>query len=247
MARGFIGQPNNFQSEVDFTAFSGAHMHVTVGPRRVGTLSGIQVSITRDVAAVYGMGDANPLTFVRGKRGIAGSMIFSVFDRHALLRDVFREAYNSKFNDAAVNGMITTQFANLAGDTNVLGGARVPTRDFNHNLGEAAISAFGPDTDSLLIQEFNDVYDMVRNQRLRYSDQIPEFDVTITMVNESGRASVVVIGGIVLVNEGFQFTLDDMVSDTAFSFVAKYITPLTALTDTVRERAAMNQPYMGIG
>lgn len=43
---------------------------------------------------IYTMGYANPRSFSRGKRGIAGSMIFTLFDRSALYQ-VMRSKSNS--------------------------------------------------------------------------------------------------------------------------------------------------------
>lgn len=67
-----------------FTAFSGADIVATLGGKLVGTLQAITYSVTREKAPVYVMGDPNPKAFSRGKRGIAGSLVFTVLDRDAL-------------------------------------------------------------------------------------------------------------------------------------------------------------------
>lgn len=67
-----------------FTAFSGADIVATLGGKLVGTLQAITYSVTREKAPVYVMGDPNPKAFARGKRGIAGSLVFTVLDRDAL-------------------------------------------------------------------------------------------------------------------------------------------------------------------
>lgn len=67
-----------------YTTFSGADIVCTFGGVSIGALSGITWSVTREKAPIYTMGSPNPRSFSRGKRGIAGSLIFTVFDRPAL-------------------------------------------------------------------------------------------------------------------------------------------------------------------
>lgn len=67
-----------------YTTFSGADIVCTFGGIPIGSLSGITWSVTREKAPIYTMGSANPRSFSRGKRGIAGSLIFTVFDRPGL-------------------------------------------------------------------------------------------------------------------------------------------------------------------
>lgn len=76
------GELNRFTET--YTTFSGADIVATFGGVEVGSLSGITWSVTREKAPIYTMGAPNPRSFSRGKRGIAGSLIFTVFDRPAL-------------------------------------------------------------------------------------------------------------------------------------------------------------------
>lgn len=67
-----------------YTTFSGADIVCTFDGTTIGALSGITWSVTREKAPIYTMGSPNPRSFSRGKRGIAGSLIFTVFDRPGL-------------------------------------------------------------------------------------------------------------------------------------------------------------------
>ncbi|BCO16154.1 virion structural protein_gp101 [Bacillus phage vB_BceM_WH1] len=83
-----------------YTTFGGADIMATFNGRVVGELQAITYSVTREKVPVYTMGDPNPRSFSRGKRGIAGSIVFTVFDRDALHQlkaepGVFRHAMNS--------------------------------------------------------------------------------------------------------------------------------------------------------
>ena len=69
-----------------YTTFSGADIVASFNGVSIGELSGITFSVTREKAPIYTMGSPNPRSFSRGKRGIAGSLIFTVFDRPALYK-----------------------------------------------------------------------------------------------------------------------------------------------------------------
>lgn len=212
-----------------YRAFSGANIYALIGNKLLGTLQGVTCSITREVAALYSFSDANPKTFVKGKRGIAGTLVFTQYDRHAVLRDIFETAFNKSLGDTQT--FFGTRFAEQFGDISGLAQPAIPTRSFIDNAGSRGVQLGSVNLDPGLASEIGAVYNFVKNQKLLYSDQIPEFDITITMVNEQGHSALCVIGGIVLANEGFGYTLDDMISEVAFTYVARYVTPLTPLYD----------------
>jgi hypothetical protein len=218
-----------------FRSFSGANIYATIGHRQVATLQAVTVSITREVAALYSFGDANPKAFVRGKRGIAGTLVFTQYDRHALLQDIFADAYGRSLRDG--QSIFNTQFANVNTGQNLLNAGYVPTRNFTNPTaaGSTFAKALGVsdtiDDKGSLANELTTLYDLVAQSKLRYTDQIPEFDIHITLINEQGDAAFCAIGGVLLVNEGWGYTLDDLTSESAFTYVAKAVTPLTSLSD----------------
>jgi hypothetical protein len=67
-----------------YTSFSGADIVAQFNGVTIGTLAGITWSVSREKAAVYTLGSANPRSFSRGKRGIAGTLVFQTFDRDVL-------------------------------------------------------------------------------------------------------------------------------------------------------------------
>lgn len=221
------------QPEVPYRAFSGANIHALIGNRRIGTLQAVTCSITREVAALYSFSDANPKAFVKGKRGIAGTLVFTQFDRHAILQDIFKDSFDEPLGKN--NALFSTRFLNINSGNGLLSGESLPTRNFEQQVGSNAALAFPGGVADELQRELQDVYDLVKSQRLRYADQIPEFDITITMVNENGDAAFTVIGGIILVNEGWGFTLDDLTSEVAYTYVARYVTPLTSITNPIEQ------------
>lgn len=70
------------------------------------------------------MGSANPRSFSRGKRGIAGSMVFIMFDRNALYNLMQVSTYVAHSDENAVrvvqNGLSALTLNNLDQDPNVV-------------------------------------------------------------------------------------------------------------------------------
>lgn len=64
-----------------YTSFSGADIKCVFGNHIIMECQGISYSVTREKAPIYTLGSADPRSFSRGKRGIAGSIIFTIFDR----------------------------------------------------------------------------------------------------------------------------------------------------------------------
>jgi hypothetical protein len=74
----------DFQTRA-FNSFSGADIKAVFANNEVGNLMAVSYAIQREKAPIYVLGEANPKAFSRGKRGIAGSLIFIQFDTHAIL------------------------------------------------------------------------------------------------------------------------------------------------------------------
>lgn len=82
-----------------YTSFSGCDIKVVFHNQVISEIQGISYSVTREKAPIYTMGSADPRSFSRGKRGIAGSLIFTVFDRHVLHSIMGNTLYAAKFDD----------------------------------------------------------------------------------------------------------------------------------------------------
>jgi hypothetical protein len=229
-----------FLPEVPYKAFSGANIYATIGHKRIGSLQSLTVSITREVAALYSFADANPKAFVKGKRGIGGTLVFTQFDRHAVLEDVFAGSNGARLRDNS--GFFLSRFANNS--TALLNDPLAPSSNFDHNIARGirtgtSVSEIGQDIQA----ELETVYEMVANQQTQYVDQLPPFDITVTMVNEQGDAAFFAIGGVQLINEGYGYTLDDLTSESAFTYVARAVTPLRSLTQQQNRNTRFNTRY----
>jgi hypothetical protein len=81
-----------------YTAFSGADIVATITPPNgspivVGEIQTVSYSTFRPTMPVYGLGQVGAKGVVRGVRNIAGTLIFTVFDRHSFyeLKDAFKK------------------------------------------------------------------------------------------------------------------------------------------------------------
>lgn len=87
-----------------YTTFSGSDIKAAFNNIEIGNLQGISVSVNRETRPVFVMGKEDAVSFSRGKRGIAGSIILSTFDRHALgtvMEDARVFSKNPSFVDSA--------------------------------------------------------------------------------------------------------------------------------------------------
>ena len=188
--------------ERTYNSFSGVDMLVTFGGTLVGELQGISYTVQREKAPIYTMGSADPRSFSRGKRGIAGSLVFMVFDRSSLLE---------AFKDSPFLIGKTERHAGTIIDVTV------PSIEIE-GVANTTIGSTGPQSVTL---------DKVL-ARPNYHDQILPFEVVITAANEYGHFASMKIHGVEILNCGSGMSIDDISTDEACTFIARAITPWNA-------------------
>ena len=177
-----------------YNSHSGCDIVATINGVLLGNLNGISFSTTREKAPIYTLGSVDAVAFGRGKRGHAGSLIFTNFDRHAL--------YDVKEMSAA-NGRPLRYYRK---GTDIPAGGR--SLFLGTSIDEGDLSNLGASTP---------------DSNPNYSDQIPPFTITLTGQNEYGNTSVMSILGVELINEGSGISIDDIVTETQMTFVARAI------------------------
>lgn len=175
-----------------FNSFSGVDITPVFQGKAIGSIQAISYSINREKAAIYTMGKASPRAFARGKRAIAGSLIFILFDKNPIL-DHFQTA---KFSADKNEGLFA--------DANTAGGVNAQKLANTNESGTAGNQDF-------------------YNQQIKgawYVDQIPPFDVVIAAANEYGARSYMKIVGVELLNENSGFSIDDIVVEQQYTYIA---------------------------
>lgn len=191
-----------------YTSFSGADITATFGEHVIGSLQAISYSVTREKVPIYSMGSSDPRSFSRGKRGIAGSLVFTVFNRDAL-EDL---KTGRKYATAIANDKFRKGLEQYIEDKNSTEGI-----DDQNGAYFGDVSAW---------EELQEQDKAFTEAEVRYADQIPPFDITVTMVNEYGNAAKFSIIGVEILNEGSGMSIDDITTEKACTFVARAITPL---------------------
>lgn len=202
------GQPQAQTSAFSrsYNSFSGIDIKAVFANKVMAELQAISYSITREKAPIYTMGSADPRSFSRGKRGIAGTLIFIVFDRHTILSHIGGYSPDGGLKFLSDKDDLRPEFQNLQ-----QGGLTSPSGRVEGDVVQQQESPIaGPGSD----QEVS---------RAWYVDQIPPFDVTLAAANEYGALAVMRIFGVELINEGYGVSVDDIVSEQQYTYVARTI------------------------
>lgn len=190
-----------------FNSFSGVDIKGAFNNQVIAELQAVSYSITREKAPLYTMGAADPRAFSRGKRGIAGTLIFLVFDRHALLGTfgAFQTDPNHRLNFMSDKDDLKT-------DTS--------TSKFT---AQTSLSTLELDPGALEVQE-SSLSTIGSDQEVTtpwFADQIPPFDITLAAANEYGQLAVMRIYGVEIMNEGYGVSIDDIVSEQQHTYIAR--------------------------
>ena len=199
-----------------YNSFSGVDIKAVFGTKVVGTLQGVSYSVSREKAPIYTMGSADPRAFARGKRGIAGSLVFIQFDREPLMFELANPDDPSKqlwFLSDKDDLRPEYRKDIVVGQTNVT--AVDPTTSPNApgapaGLQEQDITTAGSDQEAALPW---------------YPDQIPPFDIVLAAANEYGALAAMKILGVELMNSGYGVSIDDIVSEHSYTYLATGMVP----------------------
>jgi hypothetical protein len=72
-----------------YTSYSGVDIRVIINGAAAGSMQALSYAIQREKAPIYVMGSVDPISYSRGKRGIAGTMISLMMDVHMLYTPSF--------------------------------------------------------------------------------------------------------------------------------------------------------------
>jgi hypothetical protein len=216
---------NSMVSEItrSYNSFSGSDTRAQIGPYPFAEIQAISYSITREKAPVYTMGSPDPRSYSRNKRGIAGSLVWINFDRHALLnliikaggtfvanKDDIRPEYMTEGDDYLSQNVVYNTNVTRIGPDSVPVGATINELDVP-----------GPNNDQTSGHKMESAP--------FYSDQILPFDITLSGTNENGAATAMKIFGVEILNEGYGVSIDDSVSEMQATWVARAVEPWQAV------------------
>jgi hypothetical protein len=200
-----------------YNSFSGVDIKATIGANVIGTLQGISYQVSREKAPIYTMGSADPRAFARGKRAIAGSLVFIQFDAEPLMFEL-------------ANPTDPTRALYFLSDKDDLKPANIPFGS-ESPIDEIVVTPVGTSTNfsgaPVNLQESN-VTSAGSDQMKAipwYPDQIPPFDIILTAANEYGALAIMKILGCELMNSGYGVSIDDIVSEHSYTYIANGMVP----------------------
>lgn len=201
-----------------YNSFSGVDIKAIFASKVMAELQAISYSVTREKAPVYTMGSPDPRSFSRGKRGIAGTLVFIVFDRHVLLSTLGGYSADGGLKFQSDIDDIRPEFRDPAqvGDTIGTAGGLAATLSSTSGV-TAADTVSNQETPLINVGSDQEI------ATAWYTDQIPPFDVTLAAANEYGALAVMRIFGVELLNEGYGVSIDDIVSELQHTYVARSI------------------------
>lgn len=215
-----------------FTSFAGADAIVTFEGAHIANIQSITINTTREIAPLYVLGSADPKSFNRNKRAIAGSMVMLNFDRSMLIDTLKNRSMNASYRYKLQKGMLGAAGNVVQGyttrDSNAVDYITQLMSVSNKAAGDttAKVNAFWALNSN--IQEFQM---LVQNQLAEtgspfrrmpyvYEDQLPHFDVCIMFANPDGATAHMNIRGCMIMNTAFGISIDDALSEKAMTFVA---------------------------
>ena len=183
-----------------YSSYSGVDIRVVINGEPVGSMQVFLCYSAREGSHLC-HGFSHPISYSRGKRGIAGTMISLLLDKHFIYSDNFKneKAYLDKdelFEGAVRGGQGDSPVGSAEEERNLrnlTGGANLQT------VGEQQLNVdqYGQRQDT----EFraNDVAQNYQIAQVFYVDQILPFDVSIGAANEYGKLRLY---GCEILNEG---------------------------------------------
>lgn len=72
---------------------------------------------------------------------------------------------------------------------------------------------------------FDAMNSAVRSDGKWHVDMLPPFDIILSAINEGGTAGVQVISGITLTNTGTTYSVDDIYTESTYTYVAEHVSP----------------------
>lgn len=182
-----------------YTSFGGVDIRIVIDGETVGQAQAVSYAVQRAKGPIYTLGHADPWSFARGKRGIAGTVVALMLDQHLVLSTPFADR-----NFLADKDEI---FATVA--------------DLNDASG---LDDLGP-LDPGFTFDASDLSGAYQVSKAWYMDQLPPFDFVLVAVNEYGKAATMRIYGVEIMNEGSGVSIDDLSIESQMTWIARTILP----------------------
>lgn len=213
-----------------YTSYSGVDIKVIVNGAPIGSMQALSYAIQREKAPIYVMGSVDPVSYSRGKRGIAGTMISLMMDVHLIYSKAFdNEKYYGDTDE--LRPVVKSTLTNLKNAPSTAGNTAGAV-DINRASQLTGVSRANPGgiaeqylRNDVTEYKTDDVFNNYAAYPVHYVDQILPFDVTIVAANEYGQTAQMRLYGCEILNEGSGFSIDDIVIENQMTYVCRTILP----------------------
>lgn len=194
-----------------YSSYSGVDIKVIIQGHVMGSMQAVSYAIQREKAPIYVMGSVDPISFSRGKRGIAGTMISLMLDKHFVDFEGFNDMKNPTLDKGEVYAQVKDLDQNISSsDLQALGAGQA--------VGQGAVASTAEQSPAGSYIE----------KKAFYVDQILPFDVAIIAANEYGQRAQMRLYGCEILNEGSGFSIDDIQVENQVTYVCRTILPWRA-------------------
>lgn len=235
------------------TSFSGADLVVSFANQVIGELQQISWAIEREKAPVFTLGSPDARSFSRGKRGIAGSLVFAVFDQDSLI-DAMKRIWDKiappamftaagnvalagsenflnavdmlKWNITAEEAIAQTHPGNFGyvGTSEITATTNTPGSNNKPQMTDNQVTGWTDSTTNIRVPAG---FSPIRGQNVLYADTLPPFDITLTFGNEYGQCAFQKIYDVDILNESSGASVDTIVLERQLTYIARRISPMT--------------------
>lgn len=235
------------------TSFSGADLVVSFANQVIGELQQISWAIEREKAPVFTLGSPDARSFSRGKRGIAGSLVFAVFDQDSLM-DAMKRIWDKiapaamftaagnvalsgtenflnavdmlKWNITAEEAIAQTHPGNFGyiGTSEITATTNTPGSNNKPQITDNQVTGWTDSTTNIRVPAG---FSPIRGQNILYVDTLPPFDITLTFGNEYGQCAFQKIYDAEILNESSGASVDTIVLERQLTYIARRISPMT--------------------
>lgn len=234
------------------TSFSGADLVVSFANQVIGELQQISWAIQREKAPVFTLGSPDARSFSRGKRGIAGSLVFAVFDQDSLV-DAMKRIWDKiapaamftaagnvavsgsenflnavdmlKWNITAEEAISQSQPGNFGytGTSEITASSNTPGSNNKPVMTDNQVSGWTDSTTNIRVPAG---FSPIRGGNILYADTLPPFDITLTFGNEYGQCAFQKIYDVDILNESSGASVDTIVLERHLTYIARRLSPM---------------------
>lgn len=240
----------------NMVVFSGGDLQAYINNIKVGNLESITWSISVEVVGNYVMGQRDAVIYTTGKRVVVGSMVFSQYNKHALLEQVF-DVSNQLGKNPTMSSLwkMDTDAARAVGQpggTVETFGSRVTLNAQNY-ISARDNNADTTGADSVLMRGLSrDAFERELRRmetdasraagavKFNYTDQLPPFDMTLVGVTKAGDGARCSLFGLQVTQETAGFSQNDIGNSVGMSFVALAVSPWRPVDGSALQNSIRN-------